>query len=59
MSKEEPKEKISKYPTASVGLPSAQTSSKEAYYPMNIEKAVLCLQIITLYIETHVMQVGA
>ena len=58
MSREEPREKISRQPAARAVQPSAQTSSEATESTMNTEKTKLQLQITMLCIETHMMQVG-
>ena len=58
MSREEPREKISRQPATRAVQPSAQTNSEAAELVMNTKKAKLQLQIIMLCIETHMMQVG-
>ena len=55
MSRKEPKEKISRHHAASAVLPSAWKSSKELEHLVDIEKAVLRVQISTLCIEIHVV----
>ena len=51
--------RINSQPATRVAFPSARTSNEETEQPMNIEKAILQLQITMLCMETHMVQVGA
>ena len=59
MSREDPKARINRQSIASVAFPSAQTRQRGTRASSTHQNAVLSLQISTLCIEIHVMQVGA